>query len=154
MRKLISYFLNPKFFAGLSMSQLFQSAMKLGEKGYAEYKMKRYYHFIGGYDIVINNFLSVEPSVLFKSTSNFIWQADFTTKLVFNDAYWAGFSYRTGEALIFMGGVRVDKYFFGYAFDYTLGSLRKKNFGSHEFMVAVKFGDATRRYRWLTVTNP
>ncbi|MCB8994797.1 MAG: type IX secretion system membrane protein PorP/SprF [Bacteroidales bacterium] len=143
------YFSNPKMFAGLSMSQLFQSALKLGEKGYAEYKMKRYYHLIGGYDININDYFSIEPSILIKSTGSFVWQADFNTKFIFNEEYWAGLSYRTGGALIFMGGVRVDKFFFGYAFDYTLSSIMKHSYGSHEFMVALKFGDNARRYRWL-----
>jgi type IX secretion system PorP/SprF family membrane protein len=143
------YYSNPSFFAGLSMSQLFQSALKLGEKGYAEYKMKRYFHLIGGYDIVVNDYFSIEPSILVKSTGSFKAQADFNTKFLFNDEYWAGFSYRTGGALIFMGGVRVDKFFFGYAFDYTLSSIMKHSYGSHEFMVAVRFGDSARRYRWL-----
>lgn len=143
------YYSDPKMFAGISMSQLFQSALKLGEKGYAEYKMKRYYHLVGGYDIVVNDYFSIEPSVLIKSTGSFVWQADFNTKLIFNEEYWAGLSYRTGGALIFMGGVRVDKFFFGYAFDYTLSSIMKHSYGSHEFMVALKFGDNARRYRWL-----
>jgi type IX secretion system PorP/SprF family membrane protein len=143
------YYTNPQIYAGLSMSQLFQSALKLGEKGYAQYKMKRYYHLIGGYDFVINDYFSIEPSVLIKTTGSFVWQADFNTKLIFNEDYWAGMSYRTGGAIIFMGGVRVDKFFFGYAFDYTLSSIMKHSYGSHEFMVALKFGDTARRYRWL-----
>jgi len=143
------YYSDPKMYAGVSMSQLFQSALKLGEKGYAEYKMKRYYHIVGGYDIVVNDYFSIEPSVLFKTTGSFVWQADFNTKFIFNEEYWAGLSYRTGGALIFMGGVRVDKFFFGYAFDYTLSSIMKHSYGSHEFMVAIKFGDNARRYRWL-----
>ncbi len=143
------YYSDPKIFAGISMSQLFQSALKLGEKGYAEYKMKRYYHLIGGYDIVVNDYFSIEPSILIKSSGNLIWQADFNTKFIFNEEYWGGLSYRTGGALIFMGGVRVDKFFFGYAFDYTLSSIMKHSYGSHEFMVAVRFGDTARRYRWL-----
>ncbi len=143
------YYSSPSFFAGLSMSQLFQSALKLGEKGYAEYKMLRYYHLIGGYDYVVNDFFSIEPSILIKTTGSFKGQADFNTKFIFNDEYWVGLSYRTGGALIFMGGVRVDKFFFGYAFDYTLSSIMKHSYGSHEFMVALKFGDSARRYRWL-----
>ncbi len=143
------YYSDPKIYAGLSMSQLFQSALKLGEKGYAEYKMQRYFHLIGGYDIVVNDYFSIEPSILIKSTGTFVWQADFNTKFIFNEEYWGGLSYRTGGALIFMGGVRVDKLFFGYAFDYTLSSIMKHSYGSHEFMVALKFGDTARRYRWL-----
>jgi type IX secretion system PorP/SprF family membrane protein len=143
------YYTDPKLYAGLSVSQMFQSALRLGERGYAEYKMKRYYYLTGGYDFPINDYFTIEPSVLLKTTGSFVWQADFNTKFIFNEEYWAGFSYRTGGALIFMGGVRVDKFFFGYAFDYTLSSIMKHSFGSHEFMVALKFGDNARRYRWL-----
>jgi type IX secretion system PorP/SprF family membrane protein len=142
------YYSDANIFAGLSMSQLFQSALKLGEQGYAQYKMKRYFHLVGGYDYPINDFLSLEPSFLIKTTGT-IWQTDFNVKAVFNEDYWGGISYRNGGSLIFMGGVRVDKFFFGYAFDYTLSSIMKHSFGSHEFMLAVKFGDSARRYRWL-----
>lgn len=143
------YYSDPNLYAGFSVSQMFQSALRLGEKGYAEYKMKRYYYLTAGYDFAINDFLTIEPSFLFKSTEDLTWQADFNSKFIFNEEYWAGLSYRTGGALIFMGGVRVDKYFFGYAFDYTLSSIMKHSYGSHEFMIAIRFGDNARRYRWL-----
>ncbi|GAH39388.1 unnamed protein product, partial [marine sediment metagenome] len=45
--------------------------------------------------------------------------------------------------------VRVNQLYFGYAFDYTLTSIRKHSFGSHEVMIALKLGDNARRYRWL-----
>jgi type IX secretion system PorP/SprF family membrane protein len=143
------YYSDPNFFIGFSASQLFQSALRLGEKGYAEYKMKRYYYLTGGYDIPINRAVTLEPSFLFKANENFVWQADINAKLIFNEEYWGGLSYRTGGAIILMGGVKVDKFLFGYAFDYTLSSIMKHSYGSHEFMLAVKFGDSARRYRWL-----
>jgi type IX secretion system PorP/SprF family membrane protein len=143
------YYSDPKLYAGFSASQLFQSAFRLGEKGYAEYKMKRYYYLTGGYDLTVNNFLTIEPSILIKTSEDLIWQTDFNAKLIFNEEYWGGLSYRTGGAIIFMGGVRVDKFLFGYAFDYTLSSIMKSSYGSHEFMLAVRFGDNARRYRWL-----
>jgi type IX secretion system PorP/SprF family membrane protein len=143
------YFTHPDFYAGFSASQLFQSALRLGEKGYAEYKMKRYYYLTAGYDFVVNDYLTIEPSFLLKMSENLTWQADINSKFIFQEEYWAGLSYRTGGAMVFMGGVKVDKYFFGYAFDYTLSSIMKHSYGSHEFMVAVHFGDNARRYRWL-----
>ncbi len=143
------YYSDPKLFIGFSASQLFQSALRLGEKGYAEYKMKRYYYLTGGYDIEINPTLTIEPSFLLKSNENMVWQLDFNTKFIFNEEYWGGLSYRTGGALIFMGGVQVDKFLFGYAFDYTFSSIMKHSYGSHEFMIAIRFGDNARRYRWL-----
>lgn len=144
------YFSTPTFYVGFSASQLFQSSLILGEsKRYASYKMKRYYYLTAGYDFIINDFLTIEPSILFKANESMTWQADFNSKFIFQDEYWGGISYRTGGALIFMGGVKVDKFIFGYAFDYTLSSIMKRTYGSHEFMIAVLFGDNARRYRWL-----
>lgn len=143
------YYSDPNLFLGFSAAQLFQSSLRLGERGYAEYKMKRHYFLTGGYDFKVNEFLTIEPSFLLKSNENLFSQLDINTKLIINDDYWGGISYRTGGALIFMGGLRVDKFFFGYAFDYTLSSIMKYSYGSHEFMLAVKFGDNARRYRWL-----
>ena len=80
------------------------------------------------------------------------FQLDLSGKLYIYEDYWAGLSYRTGAqagAVIIMGGVRVDKFFFGYSFDYTLSSIMKHSFGSHEFMIAMKLGDTARRYKWL-----
>jgi len=143
------YYTDPNLYAGISVTQVFQSALRLGEKGYAEYKMQRYYYTIAGYDIIINDYFTIEPSFLLKTTSNFSYQLDINTKFVFNEEYWAGISYRTGGAIILMGGVKVDKYFFGYAFDYSLSSIQRRTYGSHEFMIAVNFGDNARRYRWM-----
>ncbi|HYW96962.1 MAG TPA: type IX secretion system membrane protein PorP/SprF [Bacteroidales bacterium] len=143
------YYSDPKTYAGFSATQLFQSALKLGEKGYAEYKMKRYYYLTAGYDFNVNDNFTIEPSFLLKASENKTYQVDINSKFIFNEEYWAGISYRTGGALIFMGGVRVDKFFFGYAFDYTLSSIMKRTYGSHEIMIAIKFGDNARRYRWL-----
>ncbi len=142
------YYSDPNLYAGFSATQLFQSALKLGASGYAEYKMQRYYYLMGGYDFLISPAFTFEPSFLVKATAG-TWQADVNAKFIFGDEYWGGISFRTGNALIFMGGVKVNKYFFGYAFDYTLSSIMKRTYGSHEFMFAVKFGDNARRYRWL-----
>ena len=144
------YFSSPEFYAGFSAAQLFQSSLILGEsKRYAEYKMRRYYYLTAGYDFVVNDYFTIEPSFLVKANENQTWQADINTKFIFYDEYWGGFSYRTGGAMVFMGGVKVDKFIFGYAFDYTLSSIMKRTYGSHEFMIAVLFGDSARRYRWL-----
>jgi hypothetical protein len=47
------------------------------------------------------------------------------------------------------GGLKYDRYYFAYAFDYSFGTIRKSNFGSHEFTVVVRIGDSARRYKWL-----
>jgi type IX secretion system PorP/SprF family membrane protein len=143
------YYSNPAFYAGLSASQLFQASIKFGQGGLEQFRLLRHYHLMGGYNINVNDYLILEPSILLKTSERWNLQMDLTTKAYMFEDYWAGISFRTGGALILMGGLRVDKFYFGYAFDYTLSSIQKHSFGSHEFMLAMKLGDSARRYKWL-----
>jgi type IX secretion system PorP/SprF family membrane protein len=151
-------------YAGVSAMQLFQTPLKMGaDKEGPGFRMIRHYFITAGYRFELNRDLLMEPSFLFKTTEDFIAQIDVNVKFYMKENYWAGVSYRTGgsysideetmngkgSAAIIMGGVRVDKYYFGYAFDYTFSAIGARTLGSHEFMAAVKFGDNARRYRWL-----
>jgi len=143
------YYSGPNFYAGFSVDQLFESVLKLGDSGYDNYKMERNYYLMGGYDYFISNELILTPSILAKMAEDGAWQIDFNAKLYYDQSYWAGLTYRTGNAIIIMAGLSIDKFVFGYAFDISLGSIMKHSFGTHEFMFAAKFGDNARRYRWL-----
>jgi type IX secretion system PorP/SprF family membrane protein len=110
-------------------------------------------HFFltGGLNIPIDKRWSLKPSafiktsdMLFKST-----QIDLTTRVFYLENYWAGLSYRTNDAIIALFGLRYAKYYFAYAFDLNLTEMRDKSIGSMEITFAVKFGESSRRYRWL-----
>jgi type IX secretion system PorP/SprF family membrane protein len=158
------YFSNEHIYAGISAMQLFQSPLKLGaDKDGPGFRMVRHYFVMAGYRFEISRNLLLEPSFLFKTTEKFISQFDINAKMYFQENYWAGLSFRTGgsysiveesfngkgASAIIMGGVRIDRYYFGYAFDYTFNAIGARTLGSHEIMAAVKFGDNARRYRWL-----
>ncbi len=157
------YFSNRNIYAGFSVQQLFQSNFKLSDSQGIKFEMVRHYYLMAGYRFDMIDFLYIEPSFLFKSTEAFNAQGDINVKFYFKEDYWAGITYRTGggyevsdkslggkgSSIIIMGGARVDKFYFGYAFDYTLSSIQRHSIGSHELMLAVKFGDNARRYRWL-----
>jgi len=143
------YFDTPDFYIGLSADQLLESVIKLGDTGYDQYRMERNYYLIAGYDYPINDYLILTPSTLLKMSDVGAFQADLSAKLYFDQTYWGGLTYRTGNALIVMAGLRIDKLVFGYAFDLSFGSIMKHSFGTHEFIFATKFGDSARRYRWL-----
>jgi len=143
------YYSDPKFYMGASVAQLFQSSLKFGTRGYENYKLKRHYYLMGGYNLDINDNIIIEPSILLKTTENLNLQMDIGAKVFFMGDYWGGLAFRTGSAFIVMGGVRVDNFYFGYAFDYNLSSIQRHSYGSHEFMLALKLGDNARRYRWL-----
>jgi type IX secretion system PorP/SprF family membrane protein len=143
------YYSDPKLYAGLSASQLFQSSLKFGKRGYDNYKLKRHYYLMGGYNFDLTDDIILEPNLLLKASEGWSFQMDLGAKMYFMEDYWGGLMFRTGGALILMGGVKIDKFYIGYAFDYTLSSMMKHSFGSHEFMLAMKLGDTARRYKWL-----
>jgi type IX secretion system PorP/SprF family membrane protein len=143
------YYTARDFYAGFSVDQMFESVLKIGDSGYDRYKMERNYYLMGGYDFEVRRDIVINPSTLIKFAENGKLQADLTGRVIFNQSYWGGLTYRTGHALIVMAGVSVDKLIFGYAFDIGLNSIMKHSFGTHEFTFIAKFGDNARRYRWL-----
>ena len=143
------YMLNYRYFLGFSINQLFQSYLKFGPRTLSEYKLLRHYYIMGGYSFPVGDDYELEPSMLIKGTEKLTVQADLTAKLTYKQDYWFGATYRTSGALIAMAGVRFNQLYLGYSFDYTLSSIRKYSWGSHEIVIALKFGDSARRYRWL-----
>ena len=144
------YYASKTIWAGFSVDQLFESALKFGDKGYDQLVMERNYHIMGGYDFVINKELTLSPSTHVKIAENGKVQGDISAKAYFKENFWAGLTYRTGHSIIVGGGVSVDRLVFGYAYDIGLNSIMKHSYGTHEFIVIAKLGDITRRHRWLT----
>ncbi|MCG8412519.1 MAG: type IX secretion system membrane protein PorP/SprF [Bacteroidales bacterium] len=144
------YYTFDSFYTGLSVKNLFQASIKFGsDQNFTDYQQLRHYYFTAGYVYDMGNDFELEPSLLLKTTEVFNLQADITVKGYYKKDYWLGFSYRTGNAFITMVGVKVERMYFGYAFDYSLNDIQRISYGSHEIMIGVKFGDNKRRYRWL-----
>ncbi len=144
------YYTTRDYYAGISVRQIFQSSIQFGDReSDSEYRFKRHYNLLAGYVYNINDFFTLEPSVLLKIPTASKAQFELTTRLYYRDNYWAGLAYRTGKTMVFFFGLNFDKYYFGYAFDYNFSKLMNQTFGTHEFMAAVKLGDSARRYKWL-----
>jgi len=143
------YYSDERFFAGFSASQLFQSSFKFGGKGYDQYKLYRHFYLMGGYSIMASDKIAIEPTMLFKATQQGSFQMDLTFNVYFIENYWAGISYRTPSTLVLMGGVKVDKFYFGYAFDFSFNSIMYHSYGSHEILIAMKLGESARKFKWL-----
>lgn len=144
------YYTYQPFYIGLSARNLFQASIKFGsDNSFKDYQQVRHYYLMTGYRYDMDNDFEIEPSLLLKTTENFHLQADVSLKGYYKRDYWLGFSYRTGNAFITQVGIKVDRLYFGYAFDYSLNDIQRISYGSHEIMIGLKFGDNTRRYRWL-----
>ncbi|MBU8892409.1 MAG: type IX secretion system membrane protein PorP/SprF [Bacteroidales bacterium] len=144
------YYTYHPFYIGLSAKNLFQASVKFGsDNSFTDYQEVRNYYLITGYRYDMDNDFEIEPSILIKTTEAFNLQTDVSVKGYYKRDYWIGFSYRTGNAFITMVGIKVDKLYFGYAFDYSLNDIQRISYGSHEIMIGLKFGDSSGRYRWL-----
>ncbi len=138
-----------RYFVGLSVNNLFQSHLKMGNRELEDFKQLRHYYLMGGYRFYFGQEHELEPSTLIKMTERFTIQADLGAKYYYKQDYWAGLYFRTDKTLITLLGIRYNQLYIGYAFDYNLSSIRKYTWGSHELVLALKLGDSARRFRWL-----
>jgi type IX secretion system PorP/SprF family membrane protein len=150
------YLLNPRFDVGFSAQQLFGSAAKIGADAYRNYKMYRHYYLFGSYFFTSGLKAEIEPSILLKMSEMLMPQADFGLTYIYDQEFWAGLSYRTSGALIanirfkfVPSQVQQTTIFFGYAFDFTSNKIQSVTYGTHELTIALKFGDSSRKFRWL-----
>jgi type IX secretion system PorP/SprF family membrane protein len=144
-------FTTSKYYAGFAMTNLFRGSLLFADTTNTKRRELGNYFLTGGIKFPLNRDWTLEPSAFIKSSDMFFksLQMDLTTRVYYKDDYWAGLSYRTGDAIILMIGLKYDRFYFAYAVDFTLTDIRKQSFGTHELTLAVKFGESARRYRWI-----
>jgi type IX secretion system PorP/SprF family membrane protein len=140
-----------KYYVGFSMTNMLRGSLMLADTGSVNRNELGHYFLTGGIKIPLSSSWMLEPSAFIKSSDMFFTaiQADITTRIYYKDDYWAGISYRTSDALIAMIGLKYERFYFAYAFDFAMNDIRTATMGSHELTLAVKFGQSARRYRWL-----
>jgi type IX secretion system PorP/SprF family membrane protein len=146
-----AYYTNKNMFIGLSVLQLAQGSVHF--KNYSgtnnNFVIYRHLYLTGGFKYILNNQNAVEPSFFVKVSEEWKMQMDATLRYIYNDSYWIGLAYRTRSTYIISLGLKVEKLYFGYAFDYGRKGVISKSYGSHELMVAYKFGGNVNRYKYL-----
>lgn len=143
------YLLNAKYSIGFSADQLSGASAKFGNVAYRNFSMSRQYYLFGNYEFDMSTSTVLQPSVLVKMSEQFKPQADIGMTYMYKQSFWGGLTYRTNGIYIANLGARYLNIYFGYAFDFTNQEIQRVTYGSHEITVALKFGDNSRRYRWL-----
>jgi len=144
-----AYLLNAKYSLGFSADQLSEASAKIGGPAYKNFSMSRQYYLFGSYDFSSGSYTIIQPSFLLKMSEQLKPQVDLGATYIYNQGFWAGLAYRTSGAIIANVGVKYMNMYFGYAFDFTMQEIQRITYGTHEITVALKFGDNSRRYRWL-----
>jgi len=139
------------YYAGFAMTNLFRGSLMVGNGSENSRSELGHYFLTGGMRFYPGSDWIVEPSVMLKSSDMLFksFQVDLTGRVYYREDYWLGLSYRTNDAVILMAGLKVDRFYIGYAFDFTLSEIRSYTYGTHELTVLARFGDNPRRYRWI-----
>lgn len=137
----ILYQQNQKLKIGISAHQLLQSKLKkMSLYALEPNRLVRHYNLLASYSFMLNNRITVEPSLLLKATEVTPIQMELGTRLEWNQLLWFGVSYRHKDAVVLLFGVEYGTLFLGYSYDATLSSIRKYSTGSSEIVLACKFG--------------
>lgn len=137
---------------GFSVTNILESPVKFGNVNISSKELEqiRSYTLYGLYKKQLKNRAwDVEPSFILRGNEDLRFIADFSTRFIYKKEYWAGLSYRTNKELILLLGIKMNRIYVGYSFDYGFNELSSLSYGSHEIMFAIKLGDSMRRYRWL-----
>jgi type IX secretion system PorP/SprF family membrane protein len=144
-------FTTSKYYVGFSMTNLIRGQLMFADTTKTNRTELGHFFLTGGVKFDLAPDWTLEPSAFIKSSDMFFKaiQMDLTARVRYKEDYWAGLSWRTGDAIILMMGLKYDRFLVGYAVDFTLTDIRKQSFGTHEITLAVKFGESARRYRWI-----
>jgi type IX secretion system PorP/SprF family membrane protein len=98
-------------------------------------------NLIAGYIIKIKKQIVLKPSLLLREIKNSPMQIDLNLTAYFNEDIGVGLAYRNRDALVaYFDWVLNKKFKVGYAYDYSIGPIKKFNSGSHEIMLNYFFG--------------
>ncbi|WP_345163356.1 type IX secretion system membrane protein PorP/SprF [Pontibacter saemangeumensis] len=156
--KLGAYLHTPRFYAGLSASDLLQY------EDMDQVEPERHFYFTTGYVFDVSPFLKFKPSVLVKEDFNAPANIDLNAFVLLSDRLWLGSSYRTsmelfgeteGEditkrtAVALIAELQVLKTLrVGYAYDKMLNGLG--GFNTHEVSVGYYFFKKKKDTKMLT----
>jgi type IX secretion system PorP/SprF family membrane protein len=143
------YLLGKDYFAGYSTHRLTSATLQWGGSLEDDFQLSRQHYLMGGYRYLLSPDILLEPATLIRLPEGGKPSMDISLQATIRRDYWCGLSFKTSRTLSVFGGLQVDRYLFGYSFDYNLSTVRKYSYGSHEIMLALQLGDTSKRFRWL-----
>ncbi|MEO8146397.1 MAG: type IX secretion system membrane protein PorP/SprF [Bacteroidia bacterium] len=138
------YYYTNKFYAGLSIPRLIENKVDVTTstttvKNVGNVKDWHYY-IATGYVFNLNDNIKFKPSIMIKTVQGAPIELDADALFIFNDLFWIGGAYRTGDAVAAIIGLQINRQLrIGYSYDYTLTGLQDYNSGSHEFTLGYDF---------------
>ena len=128
------YYYGKRHYIGLSTPKLLENVYENNVS--TKFRQIKHYYLMAGVVLPINSVVQFKPSLVVKAVENAPISADVNASFLFYERVWVGAMYRLKESCGLNVAFYLNDYLtLGYAYDYTLSSLRKYNSGSHEIML-------------------
>lgn len=136
-----AYSIDKKWYAGLSIPQLFQNRLVFKEYHSSSLsKLATHFYATGGYRYSINDNFKIEPSIMLKYVKPAPLQFDLGLRAIYKDKVWLGTVYRYLDAISLLTGYTMNENLsFAYSYDFTTSNIRKYSTGTHEIVIGIKF---------------
>ncbi|MCC7301593.1 MAG: type IX secretion system membrane protein PorP/SprF [Bacteroidia bacterium] len=136
------YFYGEKWYVGGSAPQVYPAKLKFfSYQSDPESRMQTHFYGSAGYSFDLGEDFDLEPSILLKYVKPVPLQFDGGIRLVYKESVWAGATYRTMDAWAAFVGFNYEKNLtLGYSYDFTTTNLKNYSSGTHELIIAIRFG--------------
>ncbi|NPA67117.1 MAG: type IX secretion system membrane protein PorP/SprF [Chlorobi bacterium] len=137
------YYYTDRFYLGLSVPKLLENDYTANTTdGTVDLSSEnRHYFLIAGSIFDLNETIKLKPTAFLKVTNGAPIEGDITATFIFDDKFWLGAMYRTGDAAGILAGINItDQFALGYSFDWSfVNTTMVYNGGSHEIMLRYDF---------------
>ncbi len=136
------YLYADSFFVGIAANQLFDQELPYDSANgvLTTGRSDRNFNLLAGSRIALANSWEIVPSTLMKTVKNAPIQWDLNLKLVHEDRFWGGLSYRHQDAVAGLVGFRLGNGFLvSYSYDYALSDFSGVQTGTHEIILGYRY---------------
>ncbi len=136
----VYYHKKDRFYLGLAIPQIYQAPIALYQGAGRNSKIVSQFNLNGAYKFDIDGNFKIEPSFLLKYEIPAPPKLDIGVRCIYQEQVWAGFAYRTNDAVSMLIGYLYKNYLLiGYSYDVSTTNIRKYSIGAHEIMLGVRF---------------
>lgn len=138
------YFYSDRLQLGLSATQLTQSRLSFARnnKDVAFNTINRHFYATGSYRIGLDSDFDLLPVGIIRYTANTPLSLEGGGKIRYRNTFWAGATYRYGDAVSGMVGFSLYKMLeLCYAFDFTTSKIQSNSTGTHEIVLGLRLNN-------------
>ncbi len=143
------YVYSKHLFAGISANQIFNNQIRsiaVNRQLNTNGTLEPNFNALVGSRIALNDVFEFVPHIFLKTVSNAPLRWDFGAKMVYDNKFWGGLSYRNQDAVVGFFGLRLfENAMLSYSYDWALTQFSNQQSGTHEIILGYRFDFAKQQ---------